>query len=203
MSTFRKRLGKSASESNMLAAIVDPQAAPSVPAPRHDLRVLQSLRRIIRQTEMHSRNLAAQYKITGPQLVCLHAIQDEGRVTVSRISQAVFLSPSTVVGILDRLAEKSLVVRTRDEHDRRKVYVTLSEKGKELVAHAPSPLHDRLYAAFQNLPELEQATIALSLERVVQLMEAEQIDAAPILESGALNQSVEVKELLSKVEDLE
>jgi hypothetical protein len=33
-----------------------------------------------------------------------------------------------------------------------------------------------------DLPQLEQATIALSLGRVVELMEASDIDAAPILE---------------------
>jgi hypothetical protein len=37
-----------------------------------------------------------------------------------------------------------------------------------------------------DLPKLEQATIAFSLQRVVDLMEASHIDASPILETGQL-----------------
>ena len=41
--------------------------------------------------------------------------------------------------------------------------------------------------ALSDLPELEQATIALSLERIVALMEAPEVDAAPILATGPIN----------------
>ena len=43
------------------------------PATRYDLRVFQSLRRIIRAVDLHSRKLSAQHRITGPQLMCLLA----------------------------------------------------------------------------------------------------------------------------------
>jgi hypothetical protein len=43
-------------------------------------------------------------------------------------------------------------------------------------AHAPSPLPTALANALQQLPELEQATIALSLERVVNLLEENNIE---------------------------
>ena len=38
--------------------------------------------------------------------------------------------------------------------------------------------------ALKELPELERATITLSIERIVDLMEIRQVDAAPILETG-------------------
>lgn len=150
---------------------------------RYDLIVLQSLRRIIRAVSLYSHQLAATYKITSPQLVCLLNIVNEGSINLSTLSKRVFLSASTVVGILDRLEEKGLIIRQRDHRDRRLINVQATPKGKELVAQVPSPLPTALANALKQLPELEQATIALSLERVANVMEEKYIEAASAAES--------------------
>lgn len=148
---------------------------------RYDLRVLQALRRIIRGVDLYSRKLAAQHKITGPQLVCLLAVEEHEPVTVSRIARIVHLSPSTVIGILDRLAAKGLIRRERGLKDRRLVEVSLTEQGRRVAASAPSPLQDTLVEALNEVPEVELAMIAGVLERIVEMMEVRHIDAAPML----------------------
>lgn len=145
---------------------------------RYDLTILQSLRRIIRAVSLYSHRLVATYNITAPQLICLLTIVQEGPLNPSALSKRVFLSPSTVVGILDRLEEKGLITRQRDRRDRRVINVQATDWGQDLVARAPSPLPTALAAALKQLPELEQATIALSLERVVDLMEAKYVEDA-------------------------
>jgi DNA-binding MarR family transcriptional regulator len=159
----------------------------------YEIRVLQSLRKIIRAADLYSKKLADEHDITAPQLVCLLAIMEEETTTAKNLAGRIHLSPSTVVGILDRLEKKDLVRRLRDTVDRRVVNVMLSEHGRKLVENAPSPLQDGLAGSLKRLSEMEQATIALSLERVVELMEAVHIDAAPILETGSLEQSAEEK----------
>jgi DNA-binding MarR family transcriptional regulator len=167
--------------------------SPGVPKTRYDLRILRGLRQIIRAIDIHSRKLAAKHHVTGPQLCCLMTIAENGPTTATAIAQDVYLSASTVVGILDRLQEKGLVQRERDSKDRRLVFVTVTEKGRELVASAPSPLQDKLAEALKDLPELEQTTIALSLDRIVELMEARVLPAAPLLETGSIEQVAEGK----------
>lgn len=180
----------------------DPQKAPEVPSPRYDLRILKALRQIIRHTEVHSRTLAATYKITSPQLVCLLTLKEHGAMTSRALSELMYLSPSTIVGILDRLEEKSLITRARSKKDRRNIDVSISEKGLAILEKTPSPLQDKLHQALQWLPEKEKTTIAYSLERVVELMEAEQSAAEPILESGPITQSAEAKEIASKLDEI-
>lgn len=162
------------------------QAIPATPANRYDLRILQSLRGIIRSVDLYSRELAATNNITAPQLICLLHVVDHGPVTATAIGREVHLSPSTVVGILDRLEEKGLIVRQRSQEDRRLVQVSATDAGVELARRAPSPLQRTLANALNALPELEQATIALALERVVALMEAPALDYAPILTTGSI-----------------
>lgn len=161
-------------------------ASPAVPRTSYDLRVLQSLRRIIRSVALHSRKLSMQHNITGPQLACLLAVNEHGPLTVSSLAREVHLSPSTIVGILDRLEQKVLVLRQRSSQDRRVINIAITTKGRELANSAPSPLQDTLAKALQKLPEIEQASIVLSLEKIVALMEVEGLDAAPVLETGFL-----------------
>lgn len=149
-------------------------------APQYDLRILRALRRITRAIALHSRQLAAYSNITAPQLVCLRAVVESGPLTTTAISREIHVSPSTVVGILDRLEDKGWVVRERSREDRRIVMVSATETGRNLVRDTPSLLQQKLADALCELPELEQATITLSLERIVALMESSHpAEAAP------------------------
>ncbi len=158
-----------------------------VPATRYDLRVLQSLRQIIRAVDMHSRQLLRQHRITGPQLITLLTVEKHEPVTASGIAGHIHLSPSTLVGILDRLEIKGLIRRARDSRDRRLVQITLTEQGKDLAVDAPSPLQDTLAEAMGRLSETELVMIAESLERIVGLMQIKHPGAAPILETGPID----------------
>ncbi len=146
----------------------------------YDLRVLRALRRITRSIALHSRQLAACSNITAPQLVCLRAIVENGPLTATAISREVHVSASTVVGILDRLEDKGLIKRERGIEDRRIVFITATEAGAALAQATPSPLQKKLADALNALPELEQATITLSLERIVELMESEGVTPAEV-----------------------
>ena len=123
-----------------------------VPAGRYGLRVLQALRQIIRAVDLYSRRLLRQYEITGPQLITLLTVKEYELVTVSAIAGHIHLSPSTVIGILDRLETKGLIRRDRDLKDRRLVQVSLTKQGEVLARGAPSPLQDTLAVVMGKLP---------------------------------------------------
>jgi DNA-binding MarR family transcriptional regulator len=145
---------------------------------QYDVRILQSLRKIIRAVDLHSRKLTKNHKITAPQLVCLLVAAEHGPLTVAGLAKYAHLSSSTVVGILDRLEEKQLVLRKRGIQDRRKVLVEATDLGRQYAKDAPSPLQDKLEDSLKQLSPLEQSTICLSLERIVTLMQAEDIEVS-------------------------
>lgn len=159
----------------------------SIPEKRYDLRILQSLRRVVRSIDIHSRKLSMQHDVTAPQLITLLAIREHGSLTIAELSKEVHLSSSTLVGIIDRLEGKQFVVRKRDTVDRRKILIHATKQGNEFAVQAPSPLQETLAQSLVQLNDLEQSTIALSLERIVELMEANELDAAPILQTGAID----------------
>ncbi|WP_253595075.1 MarR family winged helix-turn-helix transcriptional regulator [Kerstersia gyiorum] len=151
----------------------------------YELRILRSLRRITRAIALHSRHLESCSHITAPQLVCLRIVIEAGPLTATAISKEMHISPSTVVGILDRLEDKALIRRERGKEDRRIVFITATPAGVALARQAPLPLQQALSAGLSNLPEIERATITLSLERIVGLMEPELQGAQAAPESAA------------------
>lgn len=144
--------------------------------------MMRSIRRIIRAVDMHSKLLQQSQDFTTPQLVTLLTVAEQGPLTLKALSQAIDLSPSTTVGIIDRLESKGMVHRTRSQADRRAVLISITTKGQEAAMHAPFPLQHRLLEKFKTLSDLEQSTLALALERVVELMGAGSIDASAILD---------------------
>lgn len=148
---------------------------------QYGLRILRAMRRIIRSVDLHSRELQGQFQITAPQMICLYSVAGQEGLTLSRLAKDVSLGASTVTGIVDRLEAKGLVRRQRDLRDRRKIVLEATEAGRRLIAAAPPLLQDRFAQRLRELPELEQATIALSLERVVEMMEADTLAPSPNL----------------------
>jgi DNA-binding MarR family transcriptional regulator len=147
---------------------------------QYDLRILRALRRITRSVALHSRQLSALSNITAPQLICLRAVVENGPMTATSISREIHVSASTVVGILDRLEDKGLVRRERGREDRRIVFVTATQEGVRLAHETPSPLQKKLADSLRELPDLEQATITISLERIVELMESKGVASADV-----------------------
>jgi DNA-binding MarR family transcriptional regulator len=142
-----------------------------------DERLFFALRRIAQGVEVDSRRLAREHAVTGPQLVVLRAVAALSPTTATDISQRVHLSPSTVVGIIDRLEAKHLVRRRRDRRDRRIVLVTATDAGRDLVARAPHPLSAALGRLLGDLSKPEQKAFAASVDRLALLL-AEPVAAA-------------------------
>ena len=140
-----------------------------------------SLRRIIRATDLHSKRMIKTAGLTTPQVMVLRAIDRLGDVTVKRISDEVSLSQATVTTILNRLQDRNLVERVRSQKDKRIVNARLTETGKVVLTEAPALLHEKFIQRFEALEDWEQTLILSSLQRVASMMDAEDIDAAPML----------------------
>jgi DNA-binding MarR family transcriptional regulator len=148
--------------------------------------ILRSLRKITRAIDIHSRQLAKRYELTGPQLVCLRQLRRSGTACPSDIAREISLSQATVTGIVDRLDAHGLITRRRSSSDRRRVEISLTPRGRKLVDSVPSPLQERFAERIADLPEENRELIDTVLRQIVGMMEAEQIEAAPMLQSGSL-----------------
>jgi DNA-binding MarR family transcriptional regulator len=113
-------------------------------------------------------------------------------ITPSKLADNVYLSRATITGILDRLESRGLVQRQRNSPDRRKVFVNLTARGKELTANLPTPLQDRFAERFEQLPHGKQRQIEELLCSVVEMMNAQDLKASPVVCTGYWNSNGEM-----------
>ncbi|WCE28400.1 MarR family winged helix-turn-helix transcriptional regulator [Vibrio sp. SCSIO 43137] len=151
--------------------------------------VLVSLRQIIRAIDIHSKKLSKESGLTGPQLILMRSIEELGEVTIKQLSGHTNMSQATATAILDRLERNGYVQRIRSTQDKRKVHAYLTEAGKERLEAAPTPLQDSFIRKFQKLDEWEQSLLLSSVQRISSMMNAEDIDVAPMLELGSITKT--------------
>ncbi|MCV2885145.1 MarR family winged helix-turn-helix transcriptional regulator [Aestuariibacter sp. AA17] len=148
--------------------------------------LLVSLRRVIRAIDLYSKKLSKETGLTSPQLIVLQEIAAQDGIMVKQVAENINLSSATVTSILDRLETKNLVSRLRSSVDKRKVGIHLTEQGKLVLAEAPKPLQEHFIHRFEKLEEWEQTQLVATMQRIAKMMDADEIDAAPMLEVGML-----------------
>lgn len=151
----------------------------------HDA-ILIALRRITRAIDIQSKRLVKRSGLTAPQLVVIQALRRDGELSPSAIARAVSLSQATVTSIVERLERAGLVCRRKSDTDRRVVLIGLTPEGLAKAESAPELLQAGFIRAFGDLAPWEQHMLIASVQRIAELMDAEDIDASPILEVGDL-----------------
>ena len=96
-----------------------------------------------------------------------------------------------MTNILDRIESRELITRVRSQLDKRRVSLYLTERGKQLLNQAPQPLQEHFIEKFTALEEWEQSLLLSSMQRVAAMMDADQLDASPLLEVGAITKTFE------------
>jgi DNA-binding MarR family transcriptional regulator len=152
----------------------------------HEL--LTSIRRIVRRISAHSKYLSREVGLTVPQLLCLKAVgemaADHEEITVAMVGERVHLSAPTASRILDRLVRAGMIVRERRSKDRRKVCLSLTPEGRARFESLPTPLQEKFVERFAALSDDDQRGLLSALARITEMMDATELDAAPMLTPG-------------------
>ena len=80
--------------------------------------VFESLRRIVRSLDVHSRALLREHRLTGPQLSVLKELARHGQAPIGTLAKRTFLGAPTVTGVVDRLERQGWVARGPGREDR-------------------------------------------------------------------------------------
>ncbi|PID74163.1 MAG: transcriptional regulator [Desulfobacterales bacterium] len=165
--------------------------SPEIPPDTIVDQVLIAIRRMTQAIDLHSRCLTKKCGLTTPQLIVLKEISRRSETSVSQLAKAISLSQSTVTGILTRLENRGLVIRRRSTADKRRVLVRISDGCARFLQSAPPPLQEQFFHSFQTLEDWEQMMILSALQRIVSLMDADNLKVAPILTTGPIDGGVD------------
>jgi len=134
---------------------------------------MDNLRRVFKAINDRSKVAKHIEGLTIPQLWALKVLAEHEPVRVSDLAARMYLHPSTVVGILDRLEAKELAARQRITRDRRVVNVGLTRAGKTLVRSLPAVPSEMFLAGLETLSARDLRTVSRGLEIQVSLLGAQ------------------------------
>lgn len=149
--------------------------------------VLISLRKLIRAIDLHSRYLSKKFGLTGPQLIVLREVFHRKEMSPGELAASISLSQATITGITDRLEKRGLLTKRKSDIDRRRMLIQVTDAGQQLLEQAPPPIQESFLEQFETLNNWEQTMILSSLQRLVQMIDATDIDAGPILTTSPID----------------
>lgn len=98
--------------------------------------VWAAMTRVVSGTRHASSDLVEEYDLTKPQAFTLWRLKETGPVTMGELSELLQVTHGVATRMVDRLLDKGLVERRRDEKDRRVVFVSATELGAQVTDEA-------------------------------------------------------------------
>lgn len=145
---------------------------------------LTALRGLIGSLTHSARAIEAHTGITNAQLFLLRQFTTAAPLSVNELAERIHARQNTVSSVLARLTAAGLVEKVRAPDDRRRVALSLTPRGRRLLARAPASPTEGLIASLHAMPPREVRRLAVGLCALVAQLKLD-IDEAPLLFEGA------------------
>lgn len=133
--------------------------------------IVSAIRKLVQAIYLDSAIIKRQYGVTGPQSAVLRKLIKNGSLSSADLSRNLFVTPSNITGIIDRLEIKGLVKRVRKKTDRRVVHITLTAAGKKLGLSLPDPIEGKMIAKLPDLDPEHIQLLAMAMNEILRLID--------------------------------
>lgn len=140
--------------------------------------IVGAIRKLVRAVSNDAFKMSRQYGLTGPQSSVLRTLVKEGSLSSASLSRRLYVTPSNITGIIDRLEKKGLVERIKKEGDRRVALITLTESGNELSNSLPDPIEKKLINELADLEPEHVRILAMVMNQILNLIDAKGVEDA-------------------------
>jgi DNA-binding MarR family transcriptional regulator len=139
-----------------------------------------SIRRLVRAVYLDSQKISKRCGLTGPQSAVIRNLYNNGPMSSADLSRNLFVTPSNITGIIDRLEKKQLVERIKKEGDRRVALITLTVGGNELSKTLPDPIMKKFIAELADLEPEHVQLLAMAMNQILNLIDADEVEGEPL-----------------------
>lgn len=145
--------------------------------------ILISLRKIIRSINLENKQIEKKYGVSTPQVLLLNFLKSKAdyQSTATELKEFLNLNASTISGIIKRLEVKKLIAKIPNSKDKRVIKISLTVEGINLINRMPEVLHEKFSDKLKCLTPAKLKSLKESMDQLVELLNAEEIDASPIL----------------------
>ena len=127
-------------------------------------RVMDGLRRIVRELRVAAHMCEADHGVSAAQLFVLRQVLAEPRQSMRDLARRTRTSQSSVSEVVARLVARGFVTRHPSPTDRRRAELTLTAEGRALALGAPGTIQERLLAGLEQLDEAQRHALAAGMD---------------------------------------
>lgn len=137
--------------------------------------IVESIRRLVRAEALDSKKMSKQFGLTGPQSLVLRLLVKNGSLSSADLSRQMYVTPSNITGIIDRLEIKGLVERIRKQGDRRVALITLTDSGQQLGKTVPDPIEKKIVNQLADLEPEHLQILAMAMNQILNLIDTKEV----------------------------
>ncbi|MBU5255377.1 MarR family winged helix-turn-helix transcriptional regulator [Tissierella praeacuta] len=119
------------------------------------------------------REILSDFNITVPQFSALQILINYGDMTIGELSQKMALACSTITDLIDRMEKSDLVIRKKDEKDKRVVRVEVLPKGYDILEKVLKKRIDFLTGKLSDFSDEDKDKLNLGLKSLYEAMKDE------------------------------
>ena len=142
--------------------------------------IVGGIRRLNRAVYLDASRTSREFGLTRSQSGVLKILFMHGPISSADLSRKLYMTPSNMTGIIDRLEKKGLVERTRQSVDRRVVLITLTENGNDLSGRLPDSIERKLVSELIELSPEQIQMLSKAMNQIVHLMDAHGVEDTPL-----------------------
>lgn len=128
--------------------------------------ILMCYLRVTQHMSQQFRSHFGRLNLTFPQALVLTVLGEDGPLPISALDERTGSANSTVSGIVDRLEKLDLARRERSEADRRVIYVTATDKYKELRRKAETNVSGYFSSLMDSMEPGDRELVFSALEKL-------------------------------------
>ena len=153
-----------------------------VEADRDAMSVMESLRRIVRAARMSTTAAERDVGVSMAQLFVLRQLALEPGQSLKELAARARTTQSSVSEVAARLVKRGFVARRAATSDRRRAELTITPRGRALLARAPETIQERLLEGLRRLNDTERHTLARNMEAWLRAAGLEDVPATMLFE---------------------
>ena len=143
---------------------------PSKPASGADVQaIMDAIRCIVHAAHVGSRKAQRNVGLSGAQLFVLEKLTDGKARSLNDLAQRTLTHQSSVSVVVQKLVRAGLVASAPSAADKRRVELSLTPRGRQMLRKSPGVPQDKLIEALHDMPRNKRRVLAQLLRQWVEV----------------------------------
>ena len=145
-----------------------------------EMNALKKFRLIYGAVKSHFKEIEKLCGVSSSQLWILKIVRDHPGIGVTDVAKKLAIHQTTASILVEKLAKKNLIQKTRSLEDQRRIVLFVDAKGVEILSRAPDAVEGLLPHALSNLSESSLNQLDHDLELIIKQFDSKFFNLADI-----------------------